>query len=36
MQPETRDKVYLWDLLQAAGEARELCRAFIFANIDHT
>lgn len=30
MQPESRDQAYLWDMLQAADEARELCRGFTF------
>jgi len=34
MQPESRDKAYVWDMLQAAVAARELCRTFTFANIE--
>ena len=30
MKPEDRDKAYLWDMLQAADEARALCRGFTF------
>ncbi len=33
MKPESRDKAYLWDMLQAADEARELCRGFTFETI---
>jgi len=36
MKPESNDKAFLWDMLQAAVEARELCRGFSFANIEHT
>jgi hypothetical protein len=36
MKPENRDKAYYWDRLQAADEAQEHCRRFIFANIEHT
>ena len=36
MQPESRGKASLWDMLQAATEARALGRGFIFANIEHT
>jgi len=36
MKPESRDKACLWDMLQAAVEARQLCRGVIFANIEHT
>lgn len=34
MKPESRDKAYLWDMLQAADEARELCRGFTFETIE--
>ena len=34
MKPESRDKAYLWDMLQAADEARELCRGFAFETIE--
>ncbi len=33
MRPETRDKAYLWDMLQAADEARALCRGSSFEEI---
>jgi len=28
MKPESRDQAYLWDMLQAADEARALCDGF--------
>ena len=34
MKPESRDKAYLWDMLQAASEARELCRGFTFETVE--
>lgn len=34
MKPESRDQAYLWDMLQAADEARELCRGFTFETIE--
>ncbi|TAK80550.1 MAG: DUF86 domain-containing protein [Betaproteobacteria bacterium] len=30
MWPEHRDQAYLWDMLQAANEARELCHGITF------
>jgi uncharacterized protein with HEPN domain len=33
MKPESPDKAYLWDMLQAADEARELCRGFTFETL---
>ena len=30
MKPEDRDKAYLWDMLQAADEAKALCQGFTF------
>jgi uncharacterized protein with HEPN domain len=33
MKPESRDKAYLWDMLQAADEVREICRGFTFETI---
>jgi hypothetical protein len=35
MQPESRGKPCLWDMLQAAVEPRAFGRGFIFANIEH-
>ena len=34
MKPESRDQAYLWDMLQAADEARELCRGYSFETIE--
>ena len=34
MKPEGRDKAHLWDMLQAANEARELCRGLAFESIE--
>ena len=34
MKPESRDKAYLWDMLQAVDEARELCRGFTFETFE--
>lgn len=34
MKPEGRDQAYLWDMLQAADEARELCEGFSFESIE--
>lgn len=33
MKPESRDKAHLWDMLQAADEARELCRGLSFETL---
>ena len=33
MKPESGDQAYLWDMLQAADEARELCRGYTFETI---
>lgn len=33
MWPEGRDKAHLWDMLQAANEARELCRGLTFETL---
>jgi len=33
MKPESRDQAYLWDMLQAVEEARELCDGFTFETI---
>ena len=33
MKPESRDKAYLWDMLQAADEVREICRGFTIETI---
>ena len=34
MKPESRDNAYLWDMLQAADEARELCSGLTFETIE--
>ena len=34
MKPDNPDKAYLWDMLQAADEARALCRGFTFETIE--
>jgi uncharacterized protein with HEPN domain len=34
MKPEGRDRAYLWDMLQAAEEAGELCRGFSFDTVE--
>ena len=34
MKPENRDKAYLWDMLRAADEARELCRGLTFESVE--
>lgn len=33
MKPESRDQAYLWDMLQAADEALELCQGVTFETI---
>jgi len=33
MKPESRDQAYLWDMLQAADEARDLCECSSFESI---
>ena len=34
MSPEGRDKAHLWDMLQCANEARELCRGLTFEKLE--
>lgn len=34
MWPEGRDQAYLWDMLQAANEARELCDGLTFETLE--
>jgi len=34
MKPESRDQAYLWDMLQAADEARALCAGLSFESIE--
>ena len=34
MKPERRDHAYLWDMLQAADEARALCDGYTFETIE--
>jgi uncharacterized protein with HEPN domain len=34
MSPEERDHAHIWDMLQAAGEARDLCKGLTFEKLE--